>query len=112
MSRHGLGAADLDSSLGDSFEISAADLEVGAIAARRAKEKASDRRRRQSLDAAPHTQAQAALLLKQKQQLAGVNERASSSQPPTVKVAASPDISAAKVRWLMGVSCSVVENEY
>jgi hypothetical protein len=41
---------------GDSFEISATDLEVGTHALRRAKEKATDRRaRRQSLDQAPHT---------------------------------------------------------
>jgi hypothetical protein len=40
---------------GDSFEISATDLEVGTHALRRAKEKATDRRaRRQSLDQAPH----------------------------------------------------------
>ena len=39
-----------DSSFGDSLDISAADLEVGAIAARKAKEKTSDRRRRMSIN--------------------------------------------------------------
>lgn len=39
-----------DSSFGDSLDISAADLEVGAIAARKAREKTSDRRRRMSIN--------------------------------------------------------------
>ena len=43
-----------DSSFGDSFEISAADFEVGTIAARKSQEKATDRRRRIALDVAPH----------------------------------------------------------
>ncbi|KAJ1414031.1 hypothetical protein B484DRAFT_422626 [Ochromonadaceae sp. CCMP2298] len=59
LTHHSQSFSRLDSSLesptgGDSLEISATDLEVGALAARRAKEKASDRRRRQSLDTAPH----------------------------------------------------------
>lgn len=46
---------ELLGSPGDSCEISAADLEVGTHASRRAKEKTTDRRaRRQSLDQAPH----------------------------------------------------------
>jgi len=40
----------LDSTLADSFEISATDLEVGAIAAQRMKEKAADRKKRNSID--------------------------------------------------------------
>jgi len=68
----GLGAESVgDSSYGDSLEISAADLEVGEYAKRRASEKTADRQRRMALDVAPHTL---------------VNKGA----PP--KVAASPDI--------------------
>ena len=73
----GLGAESVvDSSYGDSLEISAADLEVGEYAKRRASEKTADRQRRMALDVAPHTL---------------VNKGA----PP--KVAASPDI-ASKMR--------------
>jgi hypothetical protein len=40
----------MDSTYGDSFDISAADFEVGSIAAKRVKEKAAERGRRMSFD--------------------------------------------------------------
>lgn len=43
-----------DSQLGDSLDISAADFEVGTIAARRSQEKSGERQRRMALDKAPH----------------------------------------------------------
>lgn len=42
--------SSIDNSLAESLDISAADLEVGAIASRRMKEKAADRARRNSID--------------------------------------------------------------
>lgn len=68
-----------ESSYGDSLEISAADLEVGEYAKRRANEKTQDRKRRMAMDVAPHTLAAAA-----------GGGKSSSNVPP--KVAASPDL--------------------
>ena len=68
-----------ESSYGDSLEISAADLEVGEYAKRRASEKTQDRKRRMAMDVAPHTLAAAA-----------GGGKSSSNVPP--KVAASPDL--------------------